>query len=930
MTEKKEDIIAELNSLDVNRIKSAIKKIISAMTIGRDLSKVFPQVVKAIATNDIELKKLVYLYIINYARVKPLESLLAVNYFKKDSSDHNPLLRGLAVRTMGCLGVEQIMQFLCDPLKDCLRDKDPYVRKTAVLCVAKIFDVHPQLVEEQFGFIEILQNLIETEGNSMVLANCVAALNEISISKNKEMLILNWKKCRCLLTALHDNNEWSQIYLLEGISKFLPENQDQINELIERILPSLNHSNSGIVLTTIKILIKLLELVDNTETVRTICKKITPSLESLLSEKPEIAYIALKNINILIQKRPLIFEKDFKMFYCLFSEPIYVKLEKLEILYKLVSMTNVDNIIGELKEYASEVDVQYVRRSVRLIGEIAIKLEKSAVRCVETLVDLVKTQVPYVVQEAIISLRDIFRRYPNTFESAMAIVNENLKALNDPESKAAFIWIIGEYAERIEGAESQLSKFMDTIKDEHNIVQMNLLTAAMKTFLKCQSEESFTLLNSLFQFASNECDSADIREKGYIYYRLINLSPELASQVVLSEKPRISEDSNNMNSSIVDKLLDNLGTLSTIYSKIPEQFVRKGNNLNTGEEEDLELEEERFEVEEKQNENMYVMHDEDDRKDDNSLQNVNQIVNLLDLDDIQTINSNITGINLNQKEEIKATNSFVPDDLFGTLTINSQSNNTYKIKDYSLNIPLTIVHNENNPGVKYNKTGLSIQSAFIKSNSNIYLKLKFTNFTNLIVNDFKIKFNKNNFGLTIDLNSLKSINLLQNSTEEVLVKVDIDTINIDHNYNEKPPIYIETAIISSLDEYYFTTPLLISILFEEGKDISKEEFLSYWKNIETTDNMYSTFDNLHIEYRSEETIKERLKASSINNIHSIINNDQVQLFFYSFCGKDINLISLNINQGQPDLVNLVVKTSSGLYISHIISAIRFILTTASS
>ena len=71
------------------------------MTIGRDLSWLFPQ----------ELKCIIYLYIINYARTKPIETLLAVNTFEKDTSDFNgdALTRPLTVRTMGCLGVEQII-----------------------------------------------------------------------------------------------------------------------------------------------------------------------------------------------------------------------------------------------------------------------------------------------------------------------------------------------------------------------------------------------------------------------------------------------------------------------------------------------------------------------------------------------------------------------------------------------------------------------------------------------------------------------------------------------------------------------------------------------------------------------------------------------------------------------------------------------------
>jgi vesicle coat complex subunit len=683
------DIMSDLNSLEIERQKDAVKKIISAMTIGRDLSKLFPQVVKCIATTDLELKKLVYLYIINYARVKPLEALLAVNYFKKDACDNtNPLLRALAVRTMGCLGVEQIMQFLCDPLKDNIRYKDPYVRKTAVLCVAKIYDIQPQLVEEQFGFVDTLQQLIEEEGNSMVVANTLCAINEISITKGEEILKLNWKKVKCLLTALHDNNEWCQIYLLEAISKYTPKDQEEINELIERIMPSISHSNSGVVLTSIKILVKLLDLVNSTDVIRTVCKKLAPSLATLLSDKPEIQFIALKNMNILIQKRPLIFEKDIKMFFCNFTEPIYIKMEKLEIIYKLVSMSNVDLVLNELKDYATEVDVQFVKKAVNLVGKCAIKLEKSALRCVETLVDLVKSQVPFVIQESVIALRDIFRRYPNTFESAMGIVNENLKSLTDPESKAALIWIIGEYSHRIDGPEAQLAKFMDTLRDEPHQVQMTLLTAAMKTFLKCQSEESFEILNNMFAFTSNESEDPDIREKGFIYWRLLDMDPSIASAIVLSEKPRISEESVNISGSVLDKLLDNLGTLSTIYGKLPEQFVRKCKQVNLGEEDDLDVEDATFNVvadAENEVEEKNVKKNVDENKDDL----MGDPVDLLSLGDIQNINKNVSYYENSVNDSVVENNSFyqtgkmLDTDLFSSLT-DSNENNT------QMNIPYSV------------------------------------------------------------------------------------------------------------------------------------------------------------------------------------------------------------------------------------------------
>jgi vesicle coat complex subunit len=57
--------------------------------------------------------------------------------------------------------------------------------------------------------------------------------------------------------------------------------------------------------------------------------------------------------------------------------------------------------------------------------------------------ELIKTKIDYVVQEAIIVIKDIFRKYPNRYESIIKDLCENLKALDNSEARAAMIWIIG-------------------------------------------------------------------------------------------------------------------------------------------------------------------------------------------------------------------------------------------------------------------------------------------------------------------------------------------------------------------------------------------------------------------------------------------------------------------------------------------------------
>ena len=85
---------------------------------------------------------------------------------QQDCEDSNPLIRALAVRTMGCIRVDKITEYLCEPLRKCLKDEDPYVRKTAAVCVAKMHDINAPLVEDQ-GFLDLLKDLL-SDSNPMV------------------------------------------------------------------------------------------------------------------------------------------------------------------------------------------------------------------------------------------------------------------------------------------------------------------------------------------------------------------------------------------------------------------------------------------------------------------------------------------------------------------------------------------------------------------------------------------------------------------------------------------------------------------------------------------------------------------------------------------------------------------------------------------
>lgn len=545
------ELQAELNHLKESKRVLAVKKVIALMTVGKDVSALFTDVLKCITTNNLELKKLVYLYIMNYAKTNQDNAILAVNTFHQDASDSNPLIRALAIRTMGMIRVDKIMEYLPEPLRLCLQDSVPYVAKTAALCVAKLYDMNPELVEQQ-GFLDMLKDLL-SNSNHTVVANAVAALTEIQEVAPTSVWQLTKKNLSKMLTALAEATEWGQVYILSALSKYTPKDSREAEAIVERVTPRLNHANSAVVLGATKVILFYVDVIatTNKDKARDLMKKLRAPLVTLLSKEPEIQYVALRNLNLIVQRHKGLLGTNLKVYFCKYYDPIYVKMEKLELLIMLASDKTIDQVLLEFKEYAQKVDVEFVRKSVRGIGRLAIKNASASEKCVHVLLDLIKTtQANYVIQEAIIVLKDIFRKYPNKYESIIGTLCDRLDTLDEPEAKAAMVWIIGEYAERISNADELLSQWVDTFGDEDIQVQLQLLTATVKLFLqKPNDTSSQSLVQDILKKVTTSVDNPDLRDRGFLYWRLLHDAPNEAKRVVLADKPLLDDQSDLLGTS---------------------------------------------------------------------------------------------------------------------------------------------------------------------------------------------------------------------------------------------------------------------------------------------------------------------------------------------------------------------------------------------
>ncbi|SOS77209.1 AP-1 complex subunit beta, putative [Plasmodium sp. gorilla clade G1] len=887
----------ELHSSHKEKKKEAIKKIIAAMTVGKDVSTLFSDVVNCMQTSNIELKKLVYLYVINYAKVQPELAILAVNTFRKDSSDPNPLIRALAIRTMGCIRLEQITEYLIEPLRRCLKDEDPYVRKTAVICIAKLYDISPKLVEEE-GFIDTLLDILD-DNNAMVVANAVISLTDICENSNKSILkdVINKDENNVnkLLNAINECVEWGQVFILDALVLYEPKTSKDAERVLERILPRLSHANSAVVLSSIKVILCLLDKINDKEFIKNVHKKLSPSLVTLLSAEPEIQYIALRNINLITQKLPNMLSDKINMFFCKYNEPAYVKMEKLDIIIRLVSDKNVDLVLYELKEYSTEVDVEFVKKSVRAIGSCAIKLPQSSEKCINILLDLIDTKINYVIQECIVVIKDIFRKYPNKYESIITILCENLESLDESNAKASLIWIIGEYVERIDNADELIDSFLENFSDEPYNVQLQILTASVKLFLKC-SKNTKDIITKVLKLSTEESDNPDLRDRAYIYWRLLSKNIDVAKKIVLADKPPIQEENKITDTKVLNKLIKNISMLSSVYHKLPETFISKKNSYSLNSDNN--------------NDHMQDDHyDDDDYDKDNHVLKIKKQMDKQKYDSYSSDNKKSNHSKSSSDSYNNSSDEFNndiddADDSKKSMDLIGLNDDESKPKKTIPPVKMVQVLSPEDAGLK-GQTGLSIFASINRIDRKIQLKISVTNQTQNEIVVSGVQINKNSFGLSSP-NNLDVQNIGFGETKEMLIYLIPNTLN--SNTPPATPLFLQVAIRTNLDIFYFNVPYDIFVVFVENFHMEKDIFKKKWQIIEEAkESILMAVSPMVI---TSDMLIKRMKIFNISLI-ARRNVNNMELYYFA-CITTNNLVILSEVTIQPEKKNvkLCIRTDS--------------------
>lgn len=199
-------------------LQKGMKWLLASVSKGRDVSDFYPHVVKLVGANSLEVRKMVYMYLVQYADhdVTTRElSLLSINAFQRGLSDSEQLIRALALRVLSSIRINDILQIQILAVQKCASDISPYVRKCAANALSKLVprcddmqrEIMLQLLKEQF---------LDKDSSTMVLASTLVAFCELCPNR-LELLHSSYRKICHLLT---DMDEWGQVVVIDLLSRY--------------------------------------------------------------------------------------------------------------------------------------------------------------------------------------------------------------------------------------------------------------------------------------------------------------------------------------------------------------------------------------------------------------------------------------------------------------------------------------------------------------------------------------------------------------------------------------------------------------------------------------------------------------------------------------------------------------------------------------
>ncbi|NXU20317.1 AP3B1 protein, partial [Pardalotus punctatus] len=532
---------------------------------GKNASELFPAVVKNVASKNIEIKKLVYVYLMRYAEEQQDLALLSISTFQRALKDPNQLIRASALRVLSSIRVPIIVPIMMLAIKEASSDLSPYVRKNAAHAIQKLYSLDP---EQKEMLIEVIEKLLK-DRSTLVAGSVVMAFEEVC----PDRIDLIHKNYRKLCNLLVDVEEWGQVVIIHMLTRYartqfvspwkVDEVVDEYSEnnfygsdeeqkekdqklktaytmdpdhrlLLRNTKPLLQSRNAAVVMAVAQL---YWHLAPKSE-----AGIVSKSLVRLLRSNREVQYIVLQNIATMSIQRKGMFEPYLKSFYVRSTDPTMIKTLKLEILTNLANEANISTLLREFQTYVKSQDKQFAAATIQAIGRCATDITEVTDTCLSGLVCLLSNRDEIVVAESVVVIKKLLQTQPAHHGEIIKHMAKLLDNITVPVARASILWLIGEYCEWVPKiAPDVLRKTAKNFTNEDDLVKLQILNLGAKLYLT-NSKQTKLLTQYVLNLGKYD-QSYDIRDRTRFIRQLIvpneksGALSKYAKKIFLAQKP---------------------------------------------------------------------------------------------------------------------------------------------------------------------------------------------------------------------------------------------------------------------------------------------------------------------------------------------------------------------------------------------------------
>lgn len=489
----------------------------------------FTPVIKNIASPSLEVKKLVYTYLLAHAEAEPQNALMSINTIVRSLSDTNPQLRALALRVMSGIRVPEVSQIVSLYIKRSVGDMSPFVRRAAALAIPKCYRLDPAQLPELLGYLDTLLG----DRQYYVCAAAVIAFNDIC----PDRIDMIHEHYRGLVRKLVDMDEWGQLAMLKLMTIYgrrcfprrtrkvkkkldtstatatdttkgfydddeLPASSEYGEEtteeeividpdlslLLRALQPLLNSRNSAVILATARTYLYLAPPPPQSNYITSAIPPLIALLRGPVSERA----ITLTNLVQMCLAYPTPFLPYYTHFLISHDdapETRRLKLEILTLLFPHAASALRSLILAELAHFSRAADPMLVRDAVRALGRCAQASSGSSdsdtsAKCLRLLLAQLTSPHAALVAESLEVIRHLIQRAPAAQRATVTQLAKNLDTLTAAKARASIVWLVGEFAGGEDNIAADVLRILvKGFAEEDESVKMQIVLLGAKVYL---------------------------------------------------------------------------------------------------------------------------------------------------------------------------------------------------------------------------------------------------------------------------------------------------------------------------------------------------------------------------------------------------------------------------------------------------------------